>query len=837
MNCRVCASPLFPGDEACRRCQARAPGAPAAPARVIPPAPVVPPPLLHLPTEAADHEPTREEGQALTFGRERSNDLVVNLPVVSAHHGLVRVIDGVMQVLDLRSRNGTFVAGKRISDWTAVGPADELRLGSYRMPPGLVASWRQQLGGAAATIPAVRVTDGAVITIGRDPGSTICIEHPTVSWAHARIERDGGSVFITDLRSTNGTFVNGERVRRAPLPTGAKVQVGSVPLEMEAGFIQAARRYRGEVRLDVRGVSRQLPNGTTLLDEVSFSVFPGEMVALMGPSGAGKTTLLEVLTGQRAPSAGTVSINDIDLHSHRAELAHRIGYVPQEDVMHRDLTVFEVLYFAARLRLPADLPDAEIRDQVERLMGRMGLLAVRDSTICSETVRGISGGQRKRVNIAIELLTEPPLLFLDEPTSGLDATATLEVLQLLRSLAEDGHTIFMTLHQPRIEAWRLVDMLLLLEKGGRLAYFGPAGDEAAAYFQQHATPLPAGANPADYVLDVLDATRQLGDGRPCLPGTWRELFLASEHHQAYVTSRLEDHSAVTLATSDRARSAPGLVPQLRALLRRLLRRKLRDRPTLIVQSLQPIVVAGLLAWIYDRLTRWPFLVTGGDGQDKCEMTVVLQAQSAVKVHAVLFLLGATAFWLGCSNVARELVAERAVFRRERMAGLSVPSYTISVFLAQALVGALQCAAMVALTWPAHLSLQSSPLAAFVTLGLSMMSGLAMGLVVSSLAASEVTAISMLPLLLLPQLILGGFIQVYKEMGTALQSIATLMPVRWAFEALLRVEYAAALPVCGVQPVFGFPDGPLSPPLVLGLFTLTMLTAAHLRLRATGDAAA
>jgi energy-coupling factor transporter ATP-binding protein EcfA2 len=436
------------------------------------------------------------------------------------------------------------------------------------------------------------------------------------------------------------------------------------------------------------------------------------------------------------------------------------------------------------------------------------------------------------VNIAIELITEPPLLFLDEPTSGLDATATLEVLTLLQSLAKEGRTILMTVHQPRVEAFRLMDMLLLLEKGGKLAYFGPAMPGASDYFERHAGPMPKGANPADYVLDVLESTKKLSNGEDCPPGTWQRLYRASEPHAAYVRSRLVDRQSVQIApVGDGAstRGAPGMGRQLRSLIARLVRRKSRDRAALVLQLLQPLVVGGLLAAIFDGMERWPFVVAGGSGDDPCELPVVVQAQAAVKVHAVLFLVGATAFWLGCSNVARELVAERAVFRRERMAGLSVPAYAASVFTVQALVGAVQCLVLAGLIWGANLSLESGFGIGFGATLLTLVSGLSVGMVVSSVVRTEVTAISTLPLLLLPQLILAGYIEPYSGLNDTFRAMAALMPVRWAFDGLLRVEYFAAEPVCGVEKVFGFPDLAASPLWVLGGFSVLALAVTYARL--------
>jgi ABC-type multidrug transport system ATPase subunit len=574
-----------------------------------------------------------------------------------------------------------------------------------------------------------------------------------------------------------------------------------------------------------------------ILEDVSVTVFPGEMVALMGPSGAGKTTLLEVLTGQRRPSSGSVLVNGIDLHNQRASIADRIGYVPQEDVMHRDLTVFEVLHYAARLRLPSDLPDAAVRDHVERLLTRMGLAHIRDTLIGGENVRGVSGGQRKRVNIALELLTEPPLLFLDEPTSGLDATSTLEVLSVLRGLADEGKTILMTIHQPRIEAFRLMDMLLLLAKGGKLAYFGPGAPGAAEYFGARSSiSQSAESNPADYALDVLDPANESA-AKP--PSYWQSEYRNSTQHKSYVTSRAGDTKSAEIqpprAAFGRRRS---FLSQTITLTQRIVARKARDATALTLQVLQPVIVGGLLAWIFHEVEvgdmKWP--VKGADAADAAAAMIgqaTPDLQAANKIHAVLFLVAATAFWLGCSNVARELVAERPVFRRERMAGLSTLAYLSSTFVVQAVIGLAQVTVLSVMVWAA-LPLSSSVLAGTAIAWLTLASGIGVGMLISATVRSEVTAISSLPLLLLPQLMLAGYLQLYRDLSDPLKALAAITPVRWAFSALIALEYEAAEPLYKMSEAIGFDEAIEIAPSILLTSVVILLGATYARLATTSS---
>lgn len=736
---------------------------------------------------------SRGNGRTLVVGRE-TGDILLPFPMVSGRHMEIRPDGSVLAVRDLGSTNGTFVDGRRIADWTPLPHGSSLHLGSYRVPEGTLTRWQQAvfstpsrlpLGSASAAIP----EDGEIL-IGRDPEADVSIDSPQVSWHHARISSKGGRWVVTDLRSTNGVVVNGSRVRAAALHPEDEVLIGPVRLDLSHGAVVAPRGYEGEVRLDAKDLVRVVGGGTRILDRVSLSIYPGELVALMGPSGAGKTTLLELLTGQRRPSEGRVLLNGQDLHDAVHAMRDRIGYVPQEDVMHRDLTVFQVLYHAARMRLPAEWPAHAVVDHVDRLITRMGLAHVRDSLVGGESKRGISGGQRKRVNIAIELLTEPPLLFLDEPTSGLDSTSSLEVMRVLRQLADQGKTMIMTIHQPRIEAWELLDSLVLLAKGGKLAWFGPAAKGPVDHFTARSrVPFRTGGNPADYVLDVLDPPDP-DLRRP--PEEWQQEYLASSTHQRWVVQRQGADPQVTLEgpRGDRAGERSGLVGQYWNLLSRYTKRKWRDKAGLSIQLAQAPIVAILLGWLFfDSELPDPVF---GQGQG---------------VYQALFLLAASSFWFGCSNVARELVSDRAVYRRERMAGLSALPYLASVFTLQIAVASAQVFVMGVLTWGLVGLDPLSFVPAAVLLVLTAAAGIGLGLAVSSAAPTEVTAIAVMPLILLPQLMLAGFLKPYGEMGL-LQKAATLpVPVRWSFEGLCWLEHEAKGYPLDIGDVFGFPVVP------------------------------
>lgn len=820
--------------------------------------------IRHLAQEF--HPSLGEARGSLVVGRAQVADIVLPLPMISGRHLQLRTSDGAVEVRDLGSSNGTTVDGQVVTEWTPFSATSVLQLGSFRVPPLMVQDWLTQLSLIRDVVAqTVRLPSNGSVLLGRDPDCDVPLDFPQVSWHHARIEASGGVWTLTDLQSANGTLINEQPVERARLRLTDQVALGDVPLQLESRSKPASFAV-DTVRLDAVGVTRKLTQGAlagrVILDDIGVSIYPGELVALMGPSGAGKTTLLEILTGQRRPEGGHVLFNGHNLHD-APQLRSHIGYVPQEDIMHRDLTVFEVLHHAAQLRLPPTISRKKVVAHVEKLITRMGLAHIRDSIIGGESVRGVSGGQRKRVNIALELITEPPLLFLDEPTSGLDATSTMEVLMVLRQLADTGKTIIMTIHQPRIEAFQKVDQLLLLTKGGRLAYFGPAGDAGAYFSQRSALPLMPQSNPADYVIDALDPA---DPGFQRAPEAWQADYRASPIFQSHVTGRQDPMSEASLPPLPPSPARRGAVRQLLTLLRRYTIRKRRDRSSLLIQLLQPVIIGGLLVLLYhstaeilpvepEALEDWfclmnpegTLLDASGD-EVPCspqpppglpegtlwETPDPPQTHPAATrgFHACLFLLGAASFWLGCSNVAREVVSDRPVFLRERRSDLHQSSYLGAIFILQMLLAGAQILIMGGLVY-GGLSLHlPSPLMAGCVLLATASVGVSLGLAVSAWSKTEVTAISVIPILLLPQLMLAGYLRLYADMEASLQMFCALIPIRWSFQGLATLEYAAwhenlseqtsGLSV-GLEEVIGFPDADVAISLGwLGLMTLVFL---------------
>jgi energy-coupling factor transporter ATP-binding protein EcfA2 len=441
--------------------------------------------------------------------------------------------------------------------------------------------------------------------------------------------------------------------------------------------------------------------------------------------------------------------------------------------MHPDLTVSEALYYSARLRLPTDYSDAEIRVRIGKVLASLGLQGTEDTRIGNAERRGISGGQRKRVNVAMELLTDPPLLFLDEPTSGLSSEDALSLMRLLRQLADEGKTVVLTIHQPSLDVYRLMDNLIVVGKDhspptpGRLAYYGPAYPDAIAFFEPDSAPA---ASP-DAVLRGL-ATRSIRE--------WTKQYADSPYHRRFVQNRLERRSKHVRKTLRRRRSAGG-ASQYFTLVRRGLAVKLKDTWNTGVLLIQAPLIALLIGLVFG-----PKL--------SGEATLDNYAGFASATATTMFLLGISALWFGSSNSAREIVAESAIYRRERMVGLGIPSYIASKITVLALLCLFQCGVLlIVVGWLGSLS--ASWMTLFSSLFMASLVGVSIGLAISALARTSEVAAGVLPLVILPMVILGGTLLPLHELPRSpipMRGLASVMPSRWAFESLLMPEASARI---------------------------------------------
>ena len=670
--------------------------------------------------------------------------------------------------------------------------------------------------------------------IGRLPTCDIVMPYAQLSGRHASVMRGtDGSLLITDLGSTNGTYVGGQRIppnQAVRIMPGDRIFVGPYPLvvDVEGDAIRAyVDHERSEwtgnlVEIEALDLLVQVPDREhrgrqkVLLDHITFKARPGDLIALMGPSGAGKTTLLTVLNGYLRPSGGEVRVNGENLYAVYDALRGSIGYVPQDDIVHPELTVWEAIKYSAQFRLPSDYSEEEIDRRVEQTVRDLGLEQVKHLEIGRPERKVLSGGQRKRVNIALELVTDPAIMFLDEPTSGLAADDTVALIDLLAGLAKKtGKTIIVTIHQPAREEYEKFNLALIMGYGGVPVYFGPSGRESYDFFGRYVATRGAKIdNPRD-MFDLLRqredefiGTKQFPDrpsARLAASKAWRAEFFRNDnatYRKMYSGSRQPGTPGGNRPAP--RRSVPWL-RQFRLLLERYAIVKQRDRAGLAIMLLQAPIIGGLLALVFTHPPRAPNMWCrlhlermentarhAGHALDTACATNPSRFPEVADFGGAIFFLAVAAIWFGTSNAGREIVAEQAIYRRERMVNLSIVNYVMSKFVMLTLLSIVQCTVLLGIVYPA-IGLGGGSWHSFLPmlgmLVITAMCAVAIGLLLSTVVVSTEAAMALTPIALIPQVVLGGRLVTMTTKGW-LKAVMSLIPARWSFEGVLGAERRA-----------------------------------------------
>jgi ABC-type multidrug transport system ATPase subunit/ABC-type multidrug transport system permease subunit len=739
-------------------------------------------------------KPASEPG-VVRIGRSPDSDIVLDYPMISWEHARIVERNGQFVIEDLNSRNGTAIneLQNRITQ-AALMPQDDVYLGSFKIPASRLLSDRRVVVGEAA-YQAVNFARDSMI-VGRDPQCDLPIDHPMVSWHHARLARTSEGTTVEDLGSLNGTFVDGVRVSgRMTIAAGQEVGIGSFRFQLLDNGSLERREYQGNVSIQAVEVMVNAPDGKRLLDPISLTVYPSELVALMGPAGAGKTTFLKALNGYTPPAGGQVLFNGSDLYRSYDLFRQQMGYVPQDDIVHSQLTVREALYFSAKLR--TDLTDKEIDERIDKILDELGILDKKNSIIGSPERKVLSGGQRKRVNIALELISDTPVLFLDEPTSGLSSYDAEGVVDLLKRLSQEGKTIITTIHQPSIDVFRKFDNLIMISRDsggtGALVFFGPAYPDSIQFFHNQpahtsSTRPEIGKNGDGELSPEMLLTGLAKSRTP----DWCDRFAKSRYRKQFV----EDRAGQAPAAGEQAGSATrGIgLKQWFTLVRRNLILKIRDRAQFIILLLQAPLFALLIALVFSVLKEPSAIVVGRNGipMDNPQQFTELTGS----IVGIEFLLVVAAIWFGCNNAARDVVGEWTIFQRERMVNLKLPSYVFSKFAILTVLCVFQCLTLLGIVYAlCHLKCDFLQTAAILIT--SSLVGAALGLAISSRSSSTESAIALLPVVLLPVIALGGGIRAVYKMPEPAQWLSYAVPSRWAFEANMVNE--AKGHVCGYLP--------------------------------------
>jgi ABC transport system ATP-binding/permease protein len=809
----------------------------------------------------------------VVFGRDPARaNIVVNHPNISSLHATFQL--NPLTVTDHQSTSGTWLGPERIAPNhpRPLDPHAFVGLGPIAVPVTLVLQLAQVMSGSSTNVvpqhapvaPAVAPlgaapaspsgggvagkprhktvigqvrVDGSsgqqVKSIGRTPDNDIHLPHPQVSSRHAALHFSGGQIFLEDKNSANGTFVRGQRIapgQRVPVTNGEKVFIGPMPLLIHvegqnvAVVVEDAVSWEGRPLYEIEAwdLLVQVPDRDnpsdlkTLLDHVSFKALPGDFIALMGPSGAGKTTLLMTLNGYLPPSAGQVRINGEDLYAIYDALRGSIGYVPQDDIVHPELTVYEAVRYSARFRLPPDYSEDEIHRRVDTTLAQLGLEQVAHLQIGKPERKILSGGQRKRVNIAMELVTDPVIMFLDEPTSGLAADDTQALVQLLADLAKQtGKTIVTTIHQPSKEEFEKFNQTLVLGPGGLTIFFGPPKD--GYKFFGSLKEREGKPNTVDNPRDMFDMLNQrerpifeaMRAQNPSTPRFMARAAAAREWNAEYFNPQnpifqkmFSGRRAVGTGGPQQgmAKSQPRTRGQFGLLFSRYWKVKARDVGGTMIMLLQAPIIGVLLAAVFggqrEGIPFWCLGAlqelskkSGGAGEG---INDTLRNMQATPDHAgAIFFCVVSAVWFGTSNAAREIVSERAIYMRERMVNLKLFNYIFSKFLLLSVFCIIQCTILLAIVFFA-LGFNGG-LPAFgislLTLIVTAMNSVAVGLLLSTLVTSAEAAMALTPIALIPQVVLGG-LMVPMTTNPLLKWPMYLMPARWGFQGVVAQERIA-----------------------------------------------
>lgn len=668
----------------------------------------------------------------------------------------------------------------------------------------------------------VQIETARAWKVGRSQTADIVLDYPQISAHHATLRSSGGQVLIEDAGSDLGTIVRGARLRpgeRCVVEGGTEIQLGPIltRLSLDEGTVALAVvdeegwHLRPEFEIEASGVTVKVPDRMkpgaekTLLDDVTFKALPGDLIALMGPSGAGKTTLLHVLTGALAPSRGQVRVNGRPLGAVFDSLRGSIGYVPQDDIVHAELTVREAVTYSARMRLPADYAQPEIEARVTRTLRELGLLDVAHLRIGKPEAKVLSGGQRKRVNIAMELVTDPVLLFLDEPTSGLAADDTAQLIALLERMAHaGGKTIIATIHQPARREYERFNLALVLGPGGVPIYFGPTV-AAYSFFEswRGAQERARIDNPRDMFAELAERKRLVAEASPEKANELLGSLFRSEYEASPIFTQMRSGRRSPLGAPEteppqvlrsRSRRALGM------LIARYTTIKLRDSVSTAILLLQAPLIGVLLGLVFGKqrpaAPAWCFgaldELRAMSGAEIDFSGLPERILPVVDRSAALFFMVVSAIWFGTSNAAREIVSERAIYARERMVHLSATNYVASKFVVLSVLSVLQCAALMGILW-FLLGLGGGSAAFLIELGmlcLTAICSVALGLLLSTVVKTSEAAMALTPIALIPQVVLGG-LMVPVTTVPWLKWPMMIVPARWGFEGVIRPERAAA----------------------------------------------
>ncbi len=621
------------------------------------------------------------------------------------------------------------------------------------------------------------------------------LSNPSLSGQLRVLEVTSANMYYIKYMGKSELYLNGQLLEQEKvyvLNNGASIRNPKIKPIYYGDIISQFNvdRIKSRIVFEAREIGYKFKTGAIGLHTMSFSEESGKLIGIMGASGAGKSTLLNVLNGSSAPTAGEVLVNGINIHSEKDQIEGLIGHVSQDDLLIEELTVYQNLYYNAKLCFD-NYTEQELQDTVLEVLENLGLYEIRDIEVGSPLNKKISGGQRKRLNIALELIREPAVLFLDEPTSGLSSRDSENILDLLKELTLKGKLVFVVIHQPSSDIFKMFDKLLILDTGGFLIYNGDPID-SIIYFKssiQHANWSESechccgNVNPEQIFniieTKVLDEYGNFTNDRKIIPTEWRENF-ENQKDEA------EEKANKKLPSSDKtvpeiSFKTPNGFRQFLVFVKRDVLSKLANTQYLVINFLEAPLLAFLLAYI---IKYYNVNVSN-------ELGYTLSENSNLPVF--IFMSVIVALFIGLTVSAEEIIKDRKILKREKFLNLSWTSYLFSKIAVQFSLSAIQ-AFLFVIIGNSIMEIRGMYLEYWLVLFSAWCAANIMGLVISDSFKTVITIYILIPFLIIPQLILSGIIVKFEKLNPNISSprdipfYGEIITARWAYEALAVYQF-------------------------------------------------
>lgn len=679
----------------------------------------------------------------ISFGRSTDNDIVIASPIVSSHHGYFLLIDDGVYIYDNKSKNGIFINNVLLFDGCKIGNNDTIKIDNIMEPlnEGILMVINE--GKSVNNWKTYDLSKKDEIIIGRSKKCDIVLDRVSVSLNHAKILKKEDNYYLSSFGNQCGVIIDNNILNTEIVLREKDVFIiNDTKLIYNSGKIIYQTSDHG-VKLEAIDIVKTVKikgKKKNIADHIDFQANPGEFIAFVGGSGAGKSTFMKAISGVVKPTSGSVLINGSELYNNYSVLKNLIGYVPQDNIIYDDLTLFDMLKYAANLRMPEDASRKEKLKRIDDVLEIVELLDKKDVMI-----KNLSGGQQKRACIAVELIADPKLFFLDEPTSGLDPGTERSLMKTLRKMASSGKTIILVTHNTL--NLHLCDKVVFFGYGGKLCFDGKPSD-ALEFFK---------------VDDFTDVYNEIDEN----PDNWKEAFKKSKYKVEVKNSNNNEKINSNNNTND-VREYKGFVKQFVTLTLRRFKLLFNNKQQLLMLFGQ----APLLAFLLN-------LVVTDDLFYSYEET-----------KSIMFTLSNAGIWLGLLNSIQEICKEKVILHKEYMADMRLSAYILSKVIYLIIVGLIQSLLLVGtfsllvgnvpelgltLNWIVEV---------IVIVFITTFTSSAMGLVVSAFSKDSSFAMTMPTLLIIPQMLFSGILF---PLGGIVDKLSNLTICRWSVEALGTVN--------------------------------------------------